>query len=413
MTRIHCPHEQFYFSDGNLMLQVMRTCITLLLRTLTPLTQVEETIYLVHNYLFEIHARNFIPTLSKRPDYIPVLPGNISPLYILKDVKRTDFDRLLSCLYPRYAYNDIERDYILLDDVYRELMIEEARSSEEWASILELASKWEFQSLCKRAISELDSLATPIEKVILGRKYDIPELCLPAYADLCQSTVPLTEEDGERLGLHDVIKIYGIRQELWGQGARPSISSEDLLEKVRTRFPSVRPPPASPSHSEREPNPLPPQMSSIPSRSPSPPTPHWQPAPQFPARTDPSQRAKPEDSPSNKVSEETNALNLVVSPATSIEAPPATPPQMPQPARPIMFSFTAAQKPDWVAEPAPIITVATGPSAKGKYICISMSVLDLKRVKMQAQNPKRSRNNHLTPPGRVRRQRRRLRCWLQ
>jgi hypothetical protein len=246
----------------------------------------------------------------------------------------------------------------------RELMFEEARSSEEWASILELASKWEFQSLCKRAISELESLATPIEKVILGRKYDIPELCLPAYADLCQSTVPLTEEDGERLGLRDVIKIYCIRQELW---ATPSISSEDLLEKVRTQFPSDRPPPASPSHSEREPIPLPPQTPSI--RSSSPPIPHWQPAPQLPARTDTPQRPKAEHAPiapSNKVSKETDALNrLSVSPATSVDVPPATPPQMPQPARPLFFNFTAAQKPDRTAEPLPIITVATGPSAKG------------------------------------------------
>lgn len=250
----------------------------------------------------------------------------------------------------------------------RELMFEEARSSEEWASILELASKWEFQSLCKRAISELESLATPIEKVILGRKYDIPELSLPAYADLCQSTVPLTEEDGKRLGLRDVIKIYCIRQELWGQEVRPSISSEDLLEKVRTHFQPDRPPPASPSHSEREPIPLPPQTPSI--RSLSPPTPQWQPAPQLPASTDTPQGPRAEHAPiapSNKASEETDALNrLSASPATSVDVPPATPPQMPQPARPLIFNFTAAQKPDWTAEPLPIITVATGPSAKGK-----------------------------------------------
>ncbi|KAF8660667.1 hypothetical protein AX14_007360, partial [Amanita brunnescens Koide BX004] len=112
-------HERFYFSDGNLRLQV------------------DNTEYLVHGYLFETHARNFIPTLSElRADYISAAPS-LGPS-ILKGIKRTDFDRLLSCLYPR------------------ELLIEEARSSEEWISILELASKWEFQSLCRRAINELD-----------------------------------------------------------------------------------------------------------------------------------------------------------------------------------------------------------------------------------------------------------------
>ena len=276
---------------------------------------------------------------------------------------------LIDCflVYIHGRYTMISSGAVSYLTMARELMIEEARSSEEWASILELASKWEFQSLRKRAISELDSLATPIEKVILGRKYNIPELCLPAYVDLCQSNVPLTEEDGERLGLRDVIKIYCIRQELWGQEVRPSISSEDLLEKIKTHFPSVPPPPASPSHSEREPNPLPPQT---PIRSPSPPTPQWLPVPRLPARTDSPQRPKTEDcpiSPPNRVSEEADALNRIVSPATSVEIPPATPPQMPQPARPVIFNFTAAQKPDWTAEPLPIITTATGPAAKGKY----------------------------------------------
>ena len=171
----------------------------------------------------------------------------------------------------------------------RELMIEEPRSSEEWVSILELASKWEFQSVGRRATSELNSLATPIERVILSRKYDIPEFRLQAYVDLCQSNVPLTEKDGKRLGLQDVIKIYRVRQELWGQDVRSSISSEDLLEKVRTLFPPIaRPPPASPSQSE--PSSLPPQALSISSvRSPSPPTPptpRWSYSPQVLSRTE-------------------------------------------------------------------------------------------------------------------------------
>ncbi|KAF8667859.1 hypothetical protein AX14_006280, partial [Amanita brunnescens Koide BX004] len=200
-------------------------------------------------------------------------------------------------------------------------MIEEARSSEGWVSILELASKWEFQSLCRRAINELGSLATPIERVILGRKYNIPELRLPAYVDLCQSTAPLTEEDGERLGLQDVIKIYRVRQEWGGQ------ELEDLLAKVRIHFSPVTLPPP-PSYGD--PNSLPPQISSI--RLPS---------------------------PSNKLSEESNAPNPLV------EVLPTTPPQMPQPARPI---FALTQTLDCSAVPLPMATglPASGVSASKK-----------------------------------------------
>ena len=242
----------------------------------------------------------------------------------------------------------------------RELLIEEARSSEEWISILELASKWEFQSLCRRAINELDSLATPIEKVILSRKYDIPELRLRGYVDLCQSTIPLTEEDGERLGLQDVIKIYRVRQELGGQGAKFSISSEDILEKVGANFPPIaRHPATSPSHSDH-PDPLHSQTPYI--RSPSPPMPRWS----LVDLTD-SQTGEWTITPSDKSSEYVDALSRVLSPVTVVEVPPVTPLQMPQPARPIMF--VPAQKPDWAIEPLP---VAMGPSGraveKGKSI---------------------------------------------
>ncbi|KAF8340976.1 hypothetical protein F5887DRAFT_426338 [Amanita rubescens] len=293
-------HERFYFTDGKLRLQV------------------EDTLYLVHTYLFTTHARNFMPAL----------PGASVHFYtILNDVKRTDFDRLLSCLYPR------------------ELMVEEPRTSEEWISILKLASKWEFQSLQKRAISELDSIATPIEKVVLGREYDIPELRLPAYVDLCNSIVPLTEEDGERLGLQDVIKIYRVRQELWGQDINP-VSSEDILAKVRAQFLPLRPSPP-PSRINAS---LPPQ---IPVRPPSPPSFDLSPPPQLLALKDSPKPTKQEDmviaSPTDKsFLLEVAERNRTPSPASSVEDP-VTPPPLLQPTRAIVF--VPAEKLDSMAEP--------------------------------------------------------------
>ncbi|KIL60487.1 hypothetical protein M378DRAFT_31798, partial [Amanita muscaria Koide BX008] len=116
--------------------------------------------------------------------------------YTLKDVKQIDFDRLLACLYPHT------------------LLVEEAKTSEEWTSILKLASKWGFESLQSRAIRELKgTLNTPVDMVAFGRQYDIPEILLPGYATLCQSNVPLTYEEGLHLGMKDVVDIYRIRHE--------------------------------------------------------------------------------------------------------------------------------------------------------------------------------------------------------
>src|SRR6266550_1803048 len=263
-------------------------------------------------------------------------------------------------------------------------MVEEPRSSEEWISILKLASKWEFQSLQKRAISELDSIATPIEKVILGREYDIPELRLPAYVDLCKSIVPLTEEDGERLGLQDVIKIYRVRQELWGQDIN-LVSSEDILAKVRTNFLPLRPSPPPPSRS------YPSQPPQIPVRPPSPPPLDLSPSPRLIAGKGSPTPARQEDlvvaGPTDKSSFlEAAERNRTPSPASSVEVHPITPP-LPQPARAIAFvpleKLDSTAEPviraklDWTSIAKPVTTTTTNvlPSAQGEFYDISTSVL--------------------------------------
>ncbi|KIL60083.1 hypothetical protein M378DRAFT_43246, partial [Amanita muscaria Koide BX008] len=117
--------------------------------------------------------------------------------YVLGDVKKIDFDRLLASLYPRT------------------LWVEETETTQDWISVLGLASKWRFESLRSRAISKIEqTLDSPIEMVTLGRQYGISAFLLPGYAVLCQSTVPLSDEEGLRLGVKDILNIYRIRHEL-------------------------------------------------------------------------------------------------------------------------------------------------------------------------------------------------------
>ncbi|KIL62454.1 hypothetical protein M378DRAFT_81169, partial [Amanita muscaria Koide BX008] len=117
--------------------------------------------------------------------------------YVLGDVKKLDFDRLLASLYPRT------------------LWVEETETTQDWISVLGLASKWGFNSLRSRAISKIkQTLDSPIDMVILGRQHGIPAFLLPGYAALCQSTAPLSYEEGLRLGMEDVVNIYRIRHEL-------------------------------------------------------------------------------------------------------------------------------------------------------------------------------------------------------
>ncbi|KAM6502676.1 hypothetical protein JOM56_002653, partial [Amanita muscaria] len=165
------PHERFFFSDGSLYLSV------------------GNLLYCVHKSLFEIHA-------SKFP--LHELETCFSKPHTLEAVNTIDFDRLLACLYPR------------------NLLVDEAETTEEWVSILKLASKWGFETLRSRAASKIERILTPVDMVVLGRQHDFPDIILPGYAALCQATTPLSSEEGRRLGVEDVVNIYRIRHELYG-----------------------------------------------------------------------------------------------------------------------------------------------------------------------------------------------------
>ncbi|KAF8624487.1 hypothetical protein AX17_007116 [Amanita inopinata Kibby_2008] len=189
-------HERFYFSDGSLYLLV------------------EDTLYRIHRYLFELHATNF-PGIGNN------YQSSNDNTRLLSDVNCVDFDRLLMCLYPR------------------DLTVEEPQSLDEWTSILKLSSKWGFKSLQARAVSKVESLAPPIDMLVLGRQLKIPELILPAYVALCQTATPLSLEEGLQLGMEDVIGIYRIRMESLTNDRDPLPFSTDIVRNKVQRYLSL------------------------------------------------------------------------------------------------------------------------------------------------------------------------------
>jgi hypothetical protein len=71
---------------------------------------------------------------------------------------------------------------------------------------------WNFASMRTLAIRQLSSLTTPVDRVVLGRKYGIEHWLGPAYQAICERDEWLSEEEGSRLGLEDVLKIGRARQ---------------------------------------------------------------------------------------------------------------------------------------------------------------------------------------------------------
>lgn len=87
-----------------------------------------------------------------------------------------------------------------------------AQTANQWGAILDLASQWEFISIKNLAIKHLTSLASPIEKIVIGRKHGIYEWLNDAYEDVClRRSESLSLDEGLKLGMEDVIKISSLR----------------------------------------------------------------------------------------------------------------------------------------------------------------------------------------------------------
>jgi hypothetical protein len=101
---------------------------------------------------------------------------------------------------------------------------------DEWTSILKLAVKWNFQSIEVVAVKQLGPITSPIDKIVLGRTYNIVEWLPTAYGDICRRKDALTLEEGMRLGMEDVIKITTMRQ--GGNSPNFSTTEQDALERT-------------------------------------------------------------------------------------------------------------------------------------------------------------------------------------
>jgi hypothetical protein len=77
----------------------------------------------------------------------------------------------------------------------------------EWTAVLNLASRWNFACYRELAIQQLDSITSAVDKIILGRKHNVPSWLHAAYLEVCVREEWLSTEEGERLGLYDVLAI--------------------------------------------------------------------------------------------------------------------------------------------------------------------------------------------------------------
>ncbi|KAL1679064.1 hypothetical protein EV122DRAFT_277666 [Schizophyllum commune] len=175
--------HQFFLEDGNVRFQLE-----------------DGTMFNVHRYFFKKHAPSFAAEYLQDVAEEPIrLPG----------ITTIDFERFLTMIYP----SDIgERDIETVD---------------EWTSVLRLATKWGVPRLRALAIREIEPKATPIEKVVIAREFDLgKDWLLPSFTAICTSSKPLDYDEAERLGLRTVVDIARIREARCKSSDRESTESE-------------------------------------------------------------------------------------------------------------------------------------------------------------------------------------------
>ncbi|KAL1672060.1 hypothetical protein EV122DRAFT_195089, partial [Schizophyllum commune] len=177
--------HRFYLKDGNIKFELD-----------------DGSLYNVHRYFFETHA----PTFAKE-----YLNCEASRPIKLSGVCNADFERFLSMIYPTTLG---KFDITTVD---------------EWTSILRLASRWSVFGLRDLAIEEIKPKATPFDKVVIAREFDLgQDWLVPAFIDICERPQWLNRAEAERLGLPTVVEIGRIREE-----ARTSGQTFDVFAAVR------------------------------------------------------------------------------------------------------------------------------------------------------------------------------------
>ncbi|EPS96664.1 hypothetical protein FOMPIDRAFT_1129890 [Fomitopsis schrenkii] len=177
--------------------------------------RVEETLYRFHRHFLTRRSKVFADLFELPPEAGQLAEGltDERPIF-LEDVTCRDFERLLSLFYP---------ENISAGDL---------STTEEWTSVLALATKWEFADYRQLAIARLAQLASPVDRILLGRRYDVPEWLAAAYLELCTRDDALSYDEGVRLGMHDVILLSDIRQSVRkGRLMMPEGSIAILIER--------------------------------------------------------------------------------------------------------------------------------------------------------------------------------------
>ncbi|KAL0574909.1 hypothetical protein V5O48_007053 [Marasmius crinis-equi] len=206
-----CSGSKYYFDDGNVVFQV------------------RDKLYKVHRYFFEQNSLTMtvmISSVLERAAFMGRGTGMVNianyPV-VLHDTDPRDFERLLSIFYPTdYSQHD-------------------AQTVEDWTSVLRVSTRFGMTKIRSLALDNLYMTANAVEKIALNNefKFDDAEIesewILDGYVELVTRVEPLTFEEGEMIGMRDVIRIHAMKGKLL-KDLRKYVDVERVREMVEAHL---------------------------------------------------------------------------------------------------------------------------------------------------------------------------------
>jgi hypothetical protein len=86
-------------------------------------------------------------------------------------------------------------------------------SYEGWKSVLHLSSRWDFSSIRRLALNNIQP-PTPHDRLLLARTYSVDHWVDPALSALCERTAPLSLDEARQMNIEDVVLVATVREDI-------------------------------------------------------------------------------------------------------------------------------------------------------------------------------------------------------
>jgi hypothetical protein len=86
-------------------------------------------------------------------------------------------------------------------------------SYEKWRSVLHLSTQWEFASIRRLALNNIQP-PTPHDQLLLARTYSVDHWVIPALSALCERSAPLSLDEARRMDIEDVVLVATVREDI-------------------------------------------------------------------------------------------------------------------------------------------------------------------------------------------------------